>query len=371
MVFGAALGLGGCATSGKRASVATVRGYANLDVLVRRHPGWAGLAQYDNALARVDAAALQPSSGLTADVSLFTLPPATLSLHRAPLAEALAGERNRLDHVLRGQVARLRERQSQARDRQTALDLPRWEREASAQYADSVDNAEAKYTQELSRLATDEEAKRLNLVLQIRALRNIVSGWDKSTPPTPRLNQARSDLAAKRVQLASLNTERRQLVAKAASDRAVEIADADRRRKAYVAGLTASEKTALLARDEEQVGSLRTRLGGELADLLHQEEVLSVPSAPSVGSLAAAKMPPGPSMTMTSPGAAQSLRLTQSRLREQRARWLDYLYSDTRAAVKDAAEQHHWSVTFGPAVPGEKNLTAPLAKALTMRVWKS
>lgn len=369
---GAILASGGCSTGGRHASNSrAVRGYANLDVLVRSHPGWAGLAQYDQALARVEAVALRPTNEASADASLVTLPPASVTLDRLPPALALEGERKRLNEVLQRQVAHLRERQAQGRERQIALDAPRWDREAAAEYASAVSVAETKYTDELSRLAADQDARRLNLLLQIRALRTIVLGWDKSTPPTPKLNQARIDLATKRNQLAALDSNRRLLAAKASSERDVEIAAAAKRRSAYVARLVSNEKATLLPRDEEQVGSLRTRLGDELGDLLRQEEALSVPSVPPVGSLAAQQMPPEPAMVVVSPGAAHSLRLTEGRLRQQRARWLEYLYSDTRAAVKDVAQQRHWTVTFGQPSFGERNLTAPLAQALTAHEWKS
>ena len=98
---------------------------------------------------------------------------------------------------------------------------------------------------------------------------------------------------------------------------------------------------------------------------------LAVPPAPPAGGLGPQGLPVGPAMVLISPGAAHSLRASRAKLKAQRTRWLAFLYSDTRAAAQDAAKQQHWSVTFGHPVPGERDLTAPLALALTSRVWKS
>lgn len=328
------------------------------------------MARYDEALARLAEAARRPPATAPRDTGLAGLPPAPEGALTAP-ALALQGERQRLATVQRVQVSRLRERQAQNRSRQVALESQVWERQAAAQYARTAEAAQAAYTQRLTLLAADQDARRLNLTLQIRALQKIIAGWNASTPPTPALNRAKAELPQKQAQLAALEQEHRQFLAQARADRDAALAAAARERMAFVSTQTHLEETRLRSQDEQQASVLQSRLASQREELLREEQSLSAAPVPPVGGLGPQSLPPGPIPATAVRGAGHSFRLARAELQAQRDRWLAFLYRDTRAAALDAATRRHWIVTFGRPAPGERDLTAPLAQALTTRVWKT
>ncbi len=369
VVVGLACALGGCAGGGRRAAPpVSVRGYARLDALVRRHPGWVGLARYDEALGRLAQAAGRPPASAPPDTGLAALPPSPEGPLIGP-APTLAGERARLGTVQRVQVARLQGRQAQNRRRQIALETPVWERQAAAQYTRTVTAAQTAYAQRLARPSSD--ARRLNLPLQIRALQKIVAGWKASTPPTPALNRAEADLQAKQGELSALDQDRQTSMREAAAARDAMLAAALRARSAFVSTQAALEEARLRGQDDRQAASLQDRLARQRAALLHEDQSLSAAPVPPADGLGPQALPPGPVPATSARGAGHSFRLAEAQLKAQRDRWRAFLYSDTRAAALDVAAQRHWVVAFGPPHAGERDLTAPLAQALVTRVWKS
>jgi hypothetical protein len=337
-----------------------VRGYADLNVLVRSHPGWIGLVRYNLALKRLAVAARQAPPKIGGDLGLTTLPPAEAGV-MVPPEPALQAERQRLEAVQTDQAERLRRRQAESRRLQIARERLVWEHEASTQYTKSADAAQAAYLQSVRRLVAEGGSRRLNLDLQIKALNKIVAGWDASTPPTPKLIRAKKALAAKQVELAALDEATRQSGAQARQARA----------DAFVAAQAQTEETRLAAQDAGEAQALQARLTSEQEALVRQERTLSIASAPPAGALGAENLPLTAGPVTLSPGVERSLRQTRTQLLAQRARWVAFLYSDTRAAVQDAAAQKHWIVTFRGPVRGERDLTAPLAHLLTQQVWKS
>ena len=286
-------------------------------------------------------------------------------------ALALAGESQRLETIQLIQMSRLRQRQAQNRHRQLALERQVWERQAAAQYARGIAATQAAYTQRLLLLARDDDAGRLNLLLQIRALQKIVSGWNASKPPTPELNRSKAELLQKQQQLTRLDQGRQQSLALARAGRDADLAAALTTRIAYVSDLDGLEETRLRSQDDQQASFLQGRLTAQRQALLSEERSLSAAPVSPAGGLGPQLLPAGPIPATTAPGAGHSFRLAQAQLKAQRARWLAFLYSDTQAAALDTATRQHWIVTFSRPVPGERDLTGPLAQALTTRVWKT
>ncbi len=371
--FALAFALSGCGLHPARVAQITPRqGYADLDVLVRSHPGWPGVAQYDLALTRLRNATVRLDSP-AADSALAVLPADNAAAPPSPTALA-RGEAQQLEATRQAQVARVRERRALARQRQLAPLKAAWQREADAEYARQARRAQGAYLRRVRRTLADRDVQRLNLSLQIKALQDIVSGWKASTPPTPRLAQARKDLLQKQAQLAQLETARSQALLAAGTERSTVIAQAARVRDTYVQRLTSQKEAVLLAQDERQTEVFAQSLVRQEQALLKSQAVqAAVPVAPA-GPLGAEALPAGHTPPALSPGStAKSLRqlqMAQTRLLAQRARWLAFIYDDTRAAALDAAQKRHWSVTFAKTGPGMA-LTAPLAKILAFQGWKT
>jgi len=289
-------------------------------------------------------------------------------------AALMRGEKQQLEAIRLAQVARVRERRALARQRQIALLQEAWQREARTEYVRQAREAQGIYLRRVRRTLAGNDAQSLNLLLQIKALQDIVTGWKASTPPTPRLTQARKDLAQKQALLASLETARSQALQTALADRHATIARAAAARDASVLQLTGQKEAALRMQDEQQTRAFAQSLIKQEQALLKSQSVqAAVPVAPA-GSLGAEALPPARSAPALSPGsAAKSLRqlqMAQTRLLAQRARWLAFIYDDTRAAALDAAQKRHWTVSFGKTGQGAA-LTAPLAQILASQGWKT
>ncbi len=142
----------------------------------------------------------------------WTAPPKMLSLALLPAdnvappspAALTRGEKQQLETIRYTQVARVRERRALARQRQIASLQQAWKREARAAYVQRARQAQGNYLRRIRQTLADRDVQRLNLSLQIKALQDIVTSWKVSTPPTPRLTQARAELAQKRALLAQL-----------------------------------------------------------------------------------------------------------------------------------------------------------------------
>jgi len=346
---------------------APLRGHADLNVLVRRHPGWAGVLQYDQTLARLTEAATQPAPTLPLDVGLGTLPPVDAGITLTP-ALALEAERRRLSGIAQAQIVRLGAQLARNRSKQLAQERESWVKAAQKDYAQTVVLAQADYAQRVTDLTDERHARRVNLVLQIRALDKIVKAWDVSIPPTPELNKAKADLARKLAELAAFDASQDRALVEARAARDETLAQARKTREASVETQALSKEAALNHKDELQMAKFGADLSLQQLRLLRQAQSLkAVPVSPA-GSLTAQSLPPDTGGHL---GAAETkLRVARSRLVAQRARWIAFLYDDTRAAALDVAGQRHWIVSFGPGQPQGADLTAPLAQALTASVWK-
>lgn len=364
----AAFGVGGCAQHRTPAPPPPpVRGHADLDVLVRRHPGWKGVLQFDQALARLTDAAIRPAPVLPFDAALGTLPPVDAAMAPTPVP-ALEAEGRRLSGVEKAQVARLHVRLARNRSRQLAQERESWVKAAQKVYTRSVAVAQSSYAQRVARLTSERDARSVNLILQIRALEKIVNGWDKAIPPTPELNKAKVDLAQKRAELAALDASQTAGLVEARASRDRALTQAGLAREASVQAQAQARETLLKAQDEAQVSAFTAGLSAQRLSLLRAALAFRAASVPSAGNLGAQSLPP--EAAEAGGPAEASLRAARSRLVAQRTRWIAFLYDDTRAAALDVAERRRWIISFGPGHPQEQDLTAPLAQALTTAVWK-
>ena len=365
--------LPGCGHSGARtARIAPVRGYADLDVLVRRHPGWAGVAQYDLALMRLRNASVRLDRPAP-DPQLAVLPADDAAAPPSPTVLA-RGEKQQLEAIRQAQVSRVRERRTLARRERIAVEKEAWQREAEAEYVREARRAQGEYLRRVRRALADRDAQRLNLSLQIKALQDIVTSWKASTPPTPRLAQARADLAQKQALLSQLEGELTVALQFAINERHETIASARAFRVGYVQYYAGRKEAELLAQDERQTQAFAHSLAKQEQALLQSQSVqAAVPVAPA-GSLGAELLPANrPAPALSAQSAAKALRqlaMAQSRLQAQRARWVAFIYDDTRAAALDAAQKRHWIVQFGKTGPGA-SFTAPLAQILASQGWKT
>ena len=367
-----ALCLCGCDGHARRAaSPAPVFGTANLNVLVKSHPGWRGVEQFDGALRRLQSA--QGTAAAGANPALASLPAENASAPPLPPA-VREGQRQRLLILQARQVVRLRDRRSRARQAQITALRAGWMQQAEGRYAQDTAMAQARYVRRVRAALEQDSVRRLNLVLQVRALENTVGAWKLSTPPTPELNQAKALLAKKQSELASLDMAQGGMLAEAKAERESSLAQARLVRDAFVNAQTQETEARLLAQDETQAAALAQRLTRQLQELLAAQEQFTVPTVSAAGGLAAESLPNGPvPQALTAQQAARSeasLSAARNRLAAQRTRWVKFLYDDTRAAALDAARQHGWRLTFSGPRAGLTDLTPQVARTLSQDVWK-
>lgn len=349
-----------------------MRGYADLDVLVRRHPGWGGVAQYDLALSRLRNASVRLDRP-NEDAQLAVLPADNAAAPPSP-AVLTRGEARQMEAVRQAQVRRVRERRALARRQRIALEKQAWQVAAEAEYVREARRAQGEYLRRVRRTLADRDVQRLNLSLQIKALQDIVTNWKASTPPTPRLAQARTDLAQKQALLAQLEGARSEALRAAYAERHAAIAQAKAVREASVQRLAQQKEAELLGQDERQTQSFAQSLAQQEQALLQSQSAQAVVPVAPAGSLEAELLPANrPAAALSAQSAAKALRqlaMAETRLRAQRARWVAFIYDDTRAAALDAAQKRHWIVSFAKVGPGQA-FTAPLAQILTSQGWKT
>jgi len=349
---------GGCAARHQAAAPHTVYGYVDLTALVRQQPGWAGLGQYDAALARLSAAANLPPAG-QADPKMATLPalPPHAAENDAPQAKDASAKdvseiARHLSLVQSALLGGLSDRRKTARDDQINRQQDLWKRDARNLFPIPTRTAEISSDLTLQLLETN-----------VAALTQTLDHWDNSTPPAPRLARLKLKVEADRNRLTTLIAARIQARETA---RAARLAAIQRQRAArldYVraqgdtlAAHLEAEDTRVLEGQQRRLSAQRLALLGALA----RPEPVSVPAAGDAGALV---LPSGPGAARASLSAA-SLKAARARLLAQRGRWAQYLYDDTRASALDAAARLHWNITFGPPRRGDRNLTADLERVL-------
>ena len=193
VLLGLALGSGGCAAR-RPAAPPTVYGYADLNVLVRRQPGWSGLAQYDSALARLNASARQLPAAGQPDPKMAVLTALPLaSMHSGGLGTADVGEiAQHLSLVQQTLLESLNDRREIARADQLRRQQELWRREARRLFPVPARTAEISSDLRLQLLQAN-----------VISLTRTLDYWNASKPPAPRLDRLRLKVEADRSRLPS------------------------------------------------------------------------------------------------------------------------------------------------------------------------
>jgi len=187
-----------------------LRGTVNLARLMRSHPGWSGLGQYDDALSRLALAAAHLPAPGRADEALAVLP----ALPLTPLTTtAASGDTRqigrRLNAVQNTLLDGLRGRREQARQAQLRQERELRVREANRMFLFSD-----------GRMHTAPDLDLQLLRASIDSLSRTVAGWSQSAPPAPKLLALQRKVLADRARLEALVAERtRQREAAAAKGR--------------------------------------------------------------------------------------------------------------------------------------------------------
>jgi hypothetical protein len=350
----------GCAARNHPNTPLRLHGFVNLDVLTHQHPGWSGVGRYDTALRRLETAANTLPPPGRPDDKIATLPALPVEPGRAEAALSPAQFsliRGRLASVQLSLVAELRGRREMARADQLRGQQAVWRREARTLYPVPTVSVPIQPDLELQLLEAN-----------VKALTQTLNNWRESTPPAPDLEALRAKVEANRARLETLISLR--LQARETADAAL-LAETERLRAArgaYVQAQTDMLEAHLRGDDEHVIADHERRLARQETALLGAlAQPLSI-DVPSAGDLGAKSLPTGRGAPQAALSQA-SLTAAEARLRAQRARWIQYLHGDTRAAARDTAGQRNWDVTFGLPRPGDQDLTQTLAQAMTSGVW--
>lgn len=351
---------GGCAAR-KPALPPPLRGSVNLNQLVRLHPGWSGVAQYDAALQRLEQAARSlPPPGQT-DQKMATLP--AMTGQSGPEAPGVNADqtRRRLGTVQQSLLSGLRARRETARADQIQQGRSAWRTEARQRYPVPVERADNQPDLELQLLEAN-----------VQTLTRTVNNWKPPAPsaqPAPELNQLKAKVAAEQAKLDALLAERAEQRKTAQTQFQGAVQQAHEARVAYVQAQADALEAQLRADDVRLISMEASRLNRERSALLAELVSPANLSIPTAGFTGAETLPHGLSVAQASLSQA-SLSASETRLRAQRARWIKFLYEDTQAAALDVAGQQRWDITFGPPRPGDRDLTGKLAQAMTSSVWR-
>lgn len=353
--FGGA-GCGSHQGAAPRAASAPVKGYVNLETLVRRHPGWDGVGRYNAALIRLDRAV----SGVpgTSATPAVTLPPlAALPPDRSLSAGGDAQTAAHLRAVQQSLLAGIRARRALARDEQIARQRSLWRREARQLFPVPTQSTD---------VVPDFNLQLLRV--NVKALTQTLENWKLSTPPTPRLDALRVKVEADRDRLLALIASREKAVRDKQDTYEAQVRDLRAARLSYVEAQADALSSRLGREDAVALAAQQARLSGQRAALLTALARPVPMTVPAEGTLGQVTLPSAPGAARAALSAS-ALRAARTRLQAQRTRWLRYLYDDTKAAAEDAAERRHWTITFGPPSAGQRDLTGPVTDALKAGPW--
>jgi len=349
----------GCGSQ-KTAPQVVQRGVVNLDILVRHHPGWSGVGQYDTELERLEIVkgGLQPTS--QADERSAILP--ALMVNTIPSTGLpqgyITGISRRLGSVQNTLITNLRQRRERERREQLRQERQFALSEANRLFAISVGNKE--YFSDLDLQMLHASLTQLSIT---------AANWSQSIPPAPILVALRAKILRDHARLETLLAERSAQRASAIEERRNEVATVRAARAAYVQGKMDILEARLMTDDEKLIAVQKSDLTESRAALLQILSRSEPVSVPPVGDVAALTLPRGPK-TLAANLSPSSVASTKARLLAQRARWLKFLFDDTEAAAKDTAQAKHWDVTFGAPRPGQRDLTGSMAQAMAAGIWR-
>ena len=362
--FFALLGLvvfaGGCARRAPAPLPPPLRGAVNLDQLVRHHPGWGGVGQYDAALRRLGEAArsLPPAGRSDEKIAILPALPIPAASASGTAGVDAAGIARRLVGTQQSLLDGLRARREMARSEEIEGRRDAWRREARALFPPPSPVAVGGPDLEMQLLEAD-----------VAALTRTVANWKPSPPPAPGLEAVRDLLAKNEARLVTLRADREAARIAAQARFADERQRIRTARVAYGQAQAQSLESQLRGDDERLIGEQAARLTRQRTALLASLGRPVSLAAPTIGYAGTETLPHGPGAAQARLSAA-SLAASESRLRAQRARWVKFLYDDTQAAAQDVAGQRRWDVTFGPPRRGDRDLTAAMAQAMAGSVWR-
>ena len=206
--------------------------------------------------------------------------------------------------------------------------------------------------------------------VNVEQLTRTVKNWSLSPSAAPELKVVRARLARAEADLDQMLADRVQAATSAQLRQAEAATRVSNARVAYVLTQTTQRETALRADDERLIAAQRRRLTVQQAAAMREAGTQMSALVPSSGSLAAQTLPTGPEAARALL-SQESLAVAATHLRVQRARWIAFLYDDTRAAALDEARKRGWQLNFTPPRPDEQDLTMPLAQALAHGTWRS
>ena len=354
--------LSGC--SDQRPVFTRTTGYVNLDALVKASPGWANVAQLTNDIATVASVRKTvPSPGF--DGNLATLPSiAGLKTHGAigvssPQYEELWRRANR-------DLRLLADRRAISRNQQLERQSESWSLAASDEYDASAETIALTYAQRVEDIYSAQKAERISLELQIATLRKTLSDWAASAPPpTPRLNAAKADLAAKEAKLQAVGDTLAGKLVSARHDRDRQLAEAQNERDTYVSVRLNAERDRLEKIDSDHLAEERVRLAEQIKQLVAES---SSAERASILKLQALK-PYSENMTGTpaAPEDADGANSAVATLVNQRNRRQAFLYDAVRASALKIAERKHWNIVFIKNGSTRTDLTGKIAAIMAAR----
>jgi len=336
----------------------------NLDALVKASPGWANVAQLTNDIATVASVRKTvPSPGF--DGNLATLPSiAGLKTHGAigvssPQYEELWRRANR-------DLRLLADRRAISRNQQLERQSESWSLAASDEYDASAETIALTYAQRVEDIYSAQKAERISLELQIATLRKTLSDWAASAPPpTPRLNAAKADLAAKEAKLQAVGDTLAGKLVSARHDRDRQLAEAQNERDTYVSVRLNAERDRLEKIDSDHLAEERVRLAEQIKQLVAES---SSAERASILKLQALK-PYSENMTGTpaAPEDADGANSAVATLVNQRNRRQAFLYDAVRASALKIAERKHWNIVFIKNGSTRTDLTGKIAAIMAAR----
>ncbi len=351
--------LTGCGS--KKILVRSQSGYVNVTALAQRLPGWSQVAEYDRLLAKSGGATGLEKPLPSPDPSLMVLSALALqSLPMPTIAHQL--DRRQLMQAAQVRMQAFALRRASARQSEIEQARPSWEQEAQRQYLADLRTARLAYAESLERRALAQEVARVNLRLQESALVHLISAWQSSTPPTPRLDKARVQLAEVQKKIADAQLANRLARQQAQTALSLALSQAAMTRDAYVNDHVGQLTAKLLVQDMRETDLQEERLQTQINTLLQEESAALTEAEPRTGTLASLKL-------NSSVGAAPLVPKTEAqnavvRLQKQRIRWIAYLQDEAMAKAQEVARIHRWTLNFRRE-PGLPDFTSQVAQELS------
>ena len=352
----------GC--SDQRPVFTRTTGYVNLDALVKASPGWANVDQLTNDIATVASVRKTvPPPGF--DGNLATLP-SIAGLKTEGTMGVSSPEYAELWRRANRDLRLLADRRAISRNQQLERQSESWSLAASDEYDASAETIALTYAQRVEDIYSAQKAERISLELQIATLRKTLSDWAASAPPpTPRLNAAKADLAAKEAELQAVGDGLTGKLAAARHDRDRQLADAQNERDTYVSVRLNAERDRLEKIDSDHLAEERVRLAEQIKQLVAES---SSAERASILKLQALK-PYSEDMTGTpvAPEDASGANSAIATLVNQRNRRKAFLYDTVRASALKIAERKHWNIVFIKNGSTRTDLTGKIAAIMAAR----